>query len=145
MVVRNGVFFKLQSSVLIMNKFSLKKKRKQLYWDNKVNDAFRPFERAVYRFWRPKSFISVISQQKIRWSSDQWFYSASNYFEIAWNINLRTGKTMRQRSRSERKNCQRMCFVSSNYVTDHASIRFFFDINSLHCFMWFFCTTCCFL
>ena len=46
-------------------------------------------------------------------------------------------KTMRRRCRSKIRNCQRNSFHSFNYVMDHASIRFFFDVNSLHCFVWF--------
>ena len=29
------------------------------------------------------------------------------------------------------------CFYLFNYIIDHASIHFFFYINSLHCFVWF--------
>ena len=47
-------------------------------------------------------------------------------------------KAMRQRGRSERRNCQRKCFHSFNYIIDHANIRVFFYVNSLHCFLWFF-------
>ena len=46
-------------------------------------------------------------------------------------------KTMRQRGRSEKRNCQRKCFYSTNYVIDHARICFFFYVNSLHCFVAF--------
>ena len=44
---------------------------------------------------------------------------------------------MRQRGWSERRNCQQKCFYLFNYIIDHASIHFFFYINSLHCFLWF--------
>ena len=47
---------------------------------------------------------------------------------------LRIKKALRQKGQSERRNCQQNCF---NYVTDHASIRFFFYVNSLHCFVRF--------
>ena len=46
-------------------------------------------------------------------------------------------KTMRQRGRSKRRNCQKKILNSFNYVIDHSSICFFFDVNSLHCFEWF--------
>ena len=46
-------------------------------------------------------------------------------------------KTMRERGLSERRNCLKKCFHSLNYVADHANIRFFFSVNSLHCFFWF--------
>ena len=49
---------------------------------------------------------------------------------------------MRQRGRSERRNCQRKCFHSFNYIIDHASIRVFFYVNSLHCSCDSFYTTC---
>ena len=57
-----------------------------------TNDVLRPFERPVYRFWRPnfvaqktlfKFCFAVAFQQKICWSRDQWFHNASNYFEMA--------------------------------------------------------------
>ena len=59
----------------------------------------------------------------------------SKWFRIQ-KCRLKT-KTMRQRGRSERRNCQRKCFHSVNYVTDQASIRFFFNVNCLHCFVSF--------
>ena len=77
-------------------------------------------------------------------------YFSKNYVEVAisdftmhliiskW---LRTQKcrqkrkTMRQRGQSERENCQRKCFHSFNDVIDHANIRYFIYVNSLHCFM----------
>ena len=46
-------------------------------------------------------------------------------------------KTKSQWGRNEKRNCQRKCFHSLNYVLDHASIHFFFYVNSLHCFLWF--------
>ena len=52
-------------------------------------------------------------------------------------------KTMRQTDQSERRNCQRKCFHSFNYIINHASIGLFFSINSLHCFCDSFSTTCC--
>ena len=46
-------------------------------------------------------------------------------------------KTMRQIGWSEKRNCQWKRFHSFNCIIDHASICFFFNINSLHCFLWF--------
>ena len=46
-------------------------------------------------------------------------------------------KTMRERGWSERRNCQKKYFDPFNYVADHANIRFFLNVNSLHCFFWF--------
>ena len=84
---------------------------------NHAREVFRPFGRPVYRFgaqktlFIKKSFIfSVVFQQKKC---------------------RQMRKTMRQRGRSERRNYQRKCFPSFNYVIDHASIRFFFYANSL--------------
>ena len=45
-------------------------------------------------------------------------------------------KAMRQRGRSERRSCQRKYFHSFNFIIDHASIHFFFYVNTLYCFMW---------
>ena len=41
-------------------------------------------------------------------------------------------KTMRQRGQSKRRNCQQKCNKRS-----HKYFCFFFNINSLHCFLWF--------
>ena len=41
-------------------------------------------------------------------------------------------KKIRQRGGSERRNCQRKCSDSFNYIIDHKSICFFFNVNSLH-------------
>ena len=53
-----------------------------------TGDVSRPFGRSVYRFGCPNScaqktlfkfcFFSVVFQQKICWSSNQWFRNASN-------------------------------------------------------------------
>ena len=86
-------------------------------------------------------FSVVFQQKKIRWSGDQWFHNASNYFQMAQNTKMQTEKKNNEtkpnkEGRSERKNCQWKCFHSFNYVIDHASIRFFFYVNSLHWFLW---------
>ena len=44
---------------------------------------------------------------------------------------------MIQRGQSKRRNCQRKCFHYCTYIVDHASIRFFFYVNSLQCFVRF--------
>ena len=45
-------------------------------------------------------------------------------------------KAVRKRDQSKRRNCQRKWFHSFNYAC-HASICFFFYVDSLHCFLWF--------
>ena len=45
---------------------------------------------------------------------------------------------MRQNGQSERRNCQQNCFHLFLYVIDYASICFFFYVNNLHYFLWFF-------
>ena len=47
-------------------------------------------------------------------------------------------QAMRQNGQSEKRNCQQNCFHSFYYVIDRASICFFFYINNLHYFLWFF-------
>ena len=39
-----------------------------------------------------------------------------------------------KRGRAERRNCLRKCFHSFKYVIEHANVRFFFYVDSLHCF-----------
>ena len=69
----------------------------------------------------------VVFQQKIRWSSDQWFHNVliiSKWLKIQkWK---QKSKTMSRRGRNKRRNCQRKCFHSFNYKIDRASIRYFF-------------------
>ena len=48
------------------------------------------------------------------------------------------GKAMRQNGQSERRNCQQNFFHLFHYVIDYASICFFFYVNNLHYFLWFF-------
>ena len=110
------------------------------------SDVFRPFWRPVYRFWRQDSgaqktlfkfsFFNSISTKK-------YVEVAINDFTIHRIISKwlriqkcrQREKSMKQIGQSERRRCQRKCFHLFNYVIDHASIRFFFYINSLHCFM----------
>ena len=72
MVVRNGVFFKLQSSVLIMNKFSLKK--------NKKNNCTEIIKSMTYSD-RLRERYTGFGAQKV------WFqlYSNKKYVEVATN------------------------------------------------------------
>ena len=42
-----------------------------------------------------------------------------------------------KRGRTERRNCLRKCFHSFKYVMDHANVRFFSYVDSLHCFVRF--------
>ena len=69
------------------------------YFVNEQSDVFRPFGRLVYRFGRPNfganktlfkfSFFKLWHQKTLfkfsfsSWSSNQWFHSAFNYFEMA--------------------------------------------------------------
>ena len=99
----------------------------------------------VPKFWLPKITFQLFFFQ---------LYFSKKYAEVAINdfpmhliilkwlrIQKRKQKrkTMRQRGGSKRRNwnSQRRCSYSFNYVIDHASIRFFFYINSLQCFVWF--------
>ena len=103
---------------------------------------FRSFGRPVYRFGRPNSggqknsfqvfFFQLYFNKKIRWNGDKWFHrhlNISKWFRVQKCRQKR--KTMTQKGRSERRNCQGNC--SFNYLKFHASIRFFFYLNSLHC------------
>ena len=100
-------------------------------------DRIEYFGTPVYRFGRPKNTVQVFFFQ---------LYCNKKYVEVAINdftmhliipkcFRIRKyrqqRKTIRQRGRSERRNCQRKCFHSFNYVIDHVSIRFFFYVNSL--------------
>ena len=86
------------------------------------------------------SFLfSVVFQQKIRWSSDQWFHNASDFLKWLRIQNCwQKRKPMRQRGRSERRKCQRKCFHSFKYLIDRLSVHFVFYVNSLHWLVWFF-------
>ena len=106
-------------------------------------------QRPIYRFGCPNSgaqkrfssfIFSVVFQQKNM--SKQLAINDFTMHLIIWKwLRIQKcrqkGKTMRQRDRSKRKNCQRNCFHSFNYLIDHASIRLFFYVNSVHCFLWF--------
>ena len=89
--------------------------------------------------WRPKTLsrISCVSTKK--------------YFEVAINdftMQLIILKWLRRkkytqdknnetkRVLSERRKCLRLRFYPFKCVIDHANVRFFFFINSLHCFVW---------
>ena len=95
------------------------------------------------KLWRPKNTFLVFFFQ---------LYFNKKYVEMAiddFTMHLVISKwlriqkcrqkkeTMSQRVPSEKRNCQRKCFHSINYVIDHARIRFFFYVNRLHCFVWF--------
>ena len=103
---------------------------------------FRSFGRPVYRLGRPnsggqKTLFKFSSFSCI--STKKYVGMAINDFIMHLNISKwfrvqkcrQKRKTMTQRGRSERRNCQRNC--SFNYLKVHASIRFFFYLNSLHC------------
>ena len=85
-----------------------------------------------------KFYFSCISTKKIRRSNNQYF---TMYLTISTWLRIQNykqkRKTMRQRGRSERRNCQRKYFHSFKYVIDHVSIPVFFYVYSLHCFLWF--------
>ena len=91
------------------------------------------------KLWRPKNTFQLFLFQ---------LYFKKKNVEVAINDLIisrwlkiqkcrQKSKVIRQRGQSERRNCQRKNFHSFNYVIDHASIRFFFYVNSLHCFVWF--------
>ena len=108
------------------------------------SDVFRPFDWAwVPNLWPQKNTFQAFFLQ---------LYFSKKYIEVAINdltVHLiiakwlrvqeykQKRKTVRQRGRSERRNCQRNRFHSFSYALDHASIRVFFYVNSLHCFVWF--------
>ena len=122
-----------------------------------VSGIFRPLVRPVYRLGTQTlapekhfkfSFFSCISKKKRkkkplkqRSMISQSILIISKWVRIQkWR---QKRKTMRHRGRSERRNCQQMCFHSFNYVVvfasiNYTSIRFSFYVNSLHCFVWFF-------
>ena len=105
------------------------------------SDVFRPFGRPVNRFGHPNS----CTPQKYEIFFFQLYFKkkyveeAISYFKMHLIISKwlriqkcrQKRKTVRQRARSERRNCQRKCFHSFTYVIDHASIHFFFYVNSL--------------
>ena len=109
-------------------------------------DVFRPFGRPVYRFECPnpstqKSTFQVFFCQL--YFSKKYVGVAINDFTmhlviLKWlriQICRQQRMTMKLRGRSKIKNCQRKIFYSFNYVIDHVSIRFFFYVNRLHCFV----------
>ena len=58
---------------------------------------------------------------------------------MAQNTKMQTEQKNNETKRLERKKklSTKVFFHSFNYVIDHASIRFFFYVNSLHCFVSF--------
>ena len=111
------------------------------FWFIISSDVFRPFRRPVYRFEHPNSGAQkTLSKFFFQlYFNKKYVEVAINYFKVHQITSKwlriqkcrQKRKTMRQRDRSERRNCQRKCFHSLNYVIDHASIRFFFYIISL--------------
>ena len=114
-----------------------------------TSDAFRQFGSLVYRFGCPNSgvqkthfkfyFFSCFSMKK-RWSSNRWFYNASNNFELVRRQNWRQKRRKNceiKRVQSERRNRPQKWFLSFKCVIHHVNVGFFLYINSLHCFIWF--------
>ena len=58
------------------------------------------------RVWAPRLWcflFPVVFQQKIRWSSDQWFHNASTYFEMASITKMQREENSSETRRSKRK------------------------------------------
>ena len=72
------------------------------------------------------SFVfSVVFQQKICWSSDQWFQNGFNYIEMAWKTKIQTEeKNNETEEQSERGNCLRKCFDLFKYIADQENVCF---------------------
>ena len=91
--------------------------------------------------WAPKKhfsgfLFSVVFQHIAYSSSDQQFHNPIISDGLEYK-NADRREKLRQKGWSKRINCQRKSFHSFNYVIDDASIRFFFYVNSFHCFIWF--------
>ena len=125
-------------------------------WSKPRNsDVFRLFGRSVCQFGRPNSrshkklfkFLFQLcfnkKQVEVVVNDFTMHLIISKWLRIQKCRQKR--KTMRERGRNERRNCQRKCFDSFNYVIDHASTHFFFYVNSLLYSVCFFCITCCIL
>ena len=86
-----------------------------------ISDMSSPFERLLYWLVCPnfgakirlfKFSLSVVFQQKLHWSSDQWFHNPSHYFEMAWKTKMQTEKKKNEWKRHclERGNWPWKCF-----------------------------------
>ena len=105
-----------------------------------ISDIYR---RPAYWFGHPNTGVK---KTFFKFSFFQLYFN-KKYVEVAITMHLISLKclrkcrqkrnTMRQRDRSKRRNCRQRCFHSFNFI-NHASIRFFVSVNSLHFFLWLF-------
>ena len=113
--------------LVLLNKyvtFSLQQWRIQAVWEAGI-PVWAP------KLWCPKNTFQVILSQLY---FNKYIEVAINDFTMHLIISKwywiqkckQPRKTMRQIDQSEKRNCQRKCFHSFNYVINHASIRFFF-------------------
>ena len=131
---------KRRKECLCFSEYCIHWNTKILYWWVKItvsSGVSSLFGKPVYRFERPrcdaqKHFLSflfaVVFQRKIHWISDQWFPSASSYFETAWETKMQPQEQNNETKRrwSKRRNRLRKSFHSFKYETiDHANIRLF--------------------
>ena len=92
--------------------------------------------------WAPKKhfsgfLFSVVFQHVVNSSSDQQFHNPSNYSNGLEYKNADRRVKWRQRLKQKKKLSMKNLFIHLTVITDDASIRFFFYVNSFHCFIWF--------
>ena len=102
-----------------------------------ISDIYR---RPAYWFGHPNTGVK---KTFFKFSFFQLYFN-KKYVEVAITMHLiilkclrkcrQKRNTMRQRDRSKRRNCRQRCFHSFNFI-NHASIRFFVSVNSLHFFL----------
>ena len=111
-----------------------------ILWQIITNSSSVTYRRPAYWFGHPNTGVK---KTFFKFSFFQLYFN-KKYVEVAITMHLiilkclrkcrQKRNTMRQRDRSKRRNCRQRCFHSFNFI-NHASIRFFVSVNSLHFFL----------